>query len=573
MIAGLFTAWTAFAQVTPRHPLISDSITVTYRSPQAAQVYTRITVSLNNGAYQKFHVPLQNGSAKFLLPPKAASFKTEVYTLNKDDARAAQETLVYGANGQPVAGAYFNALFDEHPDSILAKELANYPHNYLAYAKFFNVDAMMKDQQTSVPQIKALLQQLKVVPEAGCLAAFCVGMAKTAQLPGAKQYLYQLFDRFPESQEAAFAFSIYNYEYYKASRQDVEADVRERLKLIFLQYPHAPISGDNNVVQFLMKDESIPVSAFEQVLLPQYANYTLEYFQLSTLPEIYISRRQNLKRADSLLKAAITLFQEGTINHQYRLDNSRYQLYVPVFYLDLARSALLQRHWQDAVTYASAGMNLITGANTEGNFMPLLLAARAEGYENGGNLNLALEDQKRLYLAGDTTAKATMQRLFPLCEVKQRTFDAFLTAIKPVKATSGLPLLPDITATNLQGRPVRLSDLKGRIVVINVWGIGCGPCIAEMPELNKVVAHYKDRADVVFIGITGDKASSLLRFLKLHPYHYQVWNNAAGLAEKLNTNSLPVHIVIGRQGEVLNRSIGARADIRSFLQQVIDRNL
>jgi len=52
-----------------------------------------------------------------------------------------------------------------------------------------------------------------------------------------------------------------------------------------------------------------------------------------------------------------------------------------------------------------------------------------------------------------------------------------------------------------------------------------------------------------------------------------VLNNGGKIAESFNTNALPVHMVIGKNGEIISRSIGARENIREFLQNVINANL
>ena len=269
-------------------------------------------------------------------------------------------------------------------------------------------------------------------------------------------------------------------------------------------------------------------------------------------------------------------FQTGDINHQFRLDNSQYRLYVPLLLNDLVKVNLLQENYQAAILNSSAAINILIGSNTEGNFLPMLLPLRAEAYQKSGNLNLALDDYKQLYRMGNAAALDSMKKIFDQCNVKQKTFEAFTTILKPEnlsKKANNLTMAPDITATDLNGKTVRLSDMKGKLVVINIWGIGCGPCIAEMPELNKLVKQFPDREKIVFLGLTGDKTQSLMKFFKSHTYDYKVLNNVTNLSEKFNTNSLPVHIVVGKEGEIISRSIGARVDIKEYLQGLIISNL
>lgn len=587
------TANAQVSTITPEKPSTTDVITVTYNCSGAGAalngkepVYVRIVTWLQDGSYQKSHVLMAGNSeklaAQFKLPADAASLKVEFYALNKDDEKAGLTKLVYKSNHQTeVEGAYMNALFDDNPDSVFQKEMANYPNNYLAWAKFINVVSMIKDHDAAKTQIDGLLNQLNTFAQtnsqagAGLLAALCVSNAKTGNLAGGKKYLYQLFDKFPKNEETAFAFSIYNYEYYKSSRKDVEEDVRAKLKELFVAYPDAAISRDANVFYFINADKNIPLTAFEKVWLLQYAGGNVIYYALANLPELYIDRDQKLDSAEIMLHKAIALFHDGTINHQYRLNSSHYQQFVPIMYLDLAKIDMQQKDYEKAITNTSAAINILAGGSAEGNFMPMLLQLRANAYKLAGNANLAMEDYKKLYKAGDSTALDSMQMLFPLCTVKQKTFAEFKSSLKSngIQPTTAAEIVPDFTATDLKGNAVHLSDFKGKLVVLNIWGIGCGPCIAEMPELNKLVKQFSSEPNVVFIALSGDKTENLLKFFKSREFDYRVLNNAAKLADSFHTNALPVHMVIGKNGEVISRSIGARDNIKEFLQVVINSNL
>jgi thiol-disulfide isomerase/thioredoxin/tetratricopeptide (TPR) repeat protein len=591
-----FSILAASAQVStirPEKPAVTDTISLTYNCLDTAAdlngkepIYARITTFKQDGSIGKFHVLMAGSGSnliqQFKLPGNAASFKVEFYTLNKDDDKAGFNRPVYDAGHQKeVEGAYLEAMFDDNPDSIFQKEMANYPDNYLAYAKFINVVSMIKDHDAAQTQINGLLKKLnasaKIInePGAGLLAALCIGNAKTGNLIEGERYLYELFDKFPLNEETAFAFSIYNYEYYKLSSKDVEDDVRTKLKELFAVHPTAPVSQDANVFQFIKDDKRIPVAVFEKVLQPLYNNDKVDYDALTNLPELYIERNQKLDSAQIILNKAIALFQNGTINHQYRLNNNHYQRYVPIMYLDLAKLNMLQKNYQAAITNSSAAINILSGGGAEGNFIPSLLQLRANAYRNAGNLNLAMEDYKKLYKAGDATALDSMKMLFSVCNLKQKTFTEFIASSKSsgTKLAPNADLAPDFAATDLKGNIVHLSDFKGKLVVMNIWGIGCGPCIAEMPELNKLVKQYSDHPNVLFIALSADKTESLLRFFKSRQFEYRVLNNANNMGDKFNTNALPVHIVIGKDGEIISRSIGARANIKDYLQQVINANL
>ncbi|MES2419227.1 MAG: TlpA disulfide reductase family protein [Bacteroidota bacterium] len=580
------------SKVSPAKPMVSDTINITYHSdlPQARlkgkeTIYARITNYLQDGSIEKFNLNLlqRNGKAeaKFSLPKLAAFSRIEFYTLNREDELANQNLIVYESNGlRPVKGAYFDALFGNNPDSIFKLEIANYPNNYYAYAKYMNVMAMVKKPEEAKVQIERLLKTLNNIrstaKDIGLMAAICVGNAKIGALTIAKNELFQLFDSYPSAAETAFAFSIYSYEYYKFSNQQIEEDVRRKLKNIFISFPGAAINKNVNVFEDLRKDKDISTASFEKVLMPSYQRAEIPYYALGSLPEIYIERNEKLAMAKSMLLTAIKQYQDGRINHQYRLNNGHYQMYVPLLMLDLAKINDLERDDQAVVIHTSAAIQIIQGSNVEGNFLPLILQLRAKAYTRLGNFNLALEDYKKLYLNGSISSLDSMQHLFPLSNIKQKSFEDFIRSLKPSstsKIANNLTMAPNFSGTDLNGHRLSLVDLKGKLVVLNVWSVGCGPCVAEIPALNELVKEYATEPNVVFIAVTADTKESLIQFFKTKSFNYKVINKVNNLFEVFNTNALPVHIVIGKNGEFLSRSIGAREDIRAFLKGIIKANL
>jgi thiol-disulfide isomerase/thioredoxin len=581
-------------KVTPERPSQNDILTIIYNldDPKALlnskePVYARITNYSQDGAVQKFHVRLKGEdrilSEQTQLPKHTASCKIEFYTLNKDDENATKNLLVYDSkHHKPVRGAYMQGFFNDKPDSIFHVEVSNYPDNYLAYAKYINVISMVKQADTAKVEIHSLIDKLQyavkseIHSDPSLLTALCVAYSKSGDLNNGKVYLNKLFAQFPLRQETAFAFSIYNYEYYKSSGKDVEEDVRLELKNLFINYPDAAISKDENVFHYLQKFKEIPVKDFERVLKPLYTDDKISYYAFTDLPEVYIANNAKLDSAAMLLKNGIKRFYDGSINHQYRLNNNHFKMYVPYMLLDLVKINITQSNFQDAITNASAALNILIGSNTEGNFVPLLLPLRAFAYKQAGNFNMAMEDYRQLYKAGYSSALDSMKRIFAQCNLKQKTLDEFLgnNNIKSSdKSSSTSQQAPNFAATDLNGKTVHLSDFKGKLVVLNIWGIGCGPCVAEMPELNNIVKQYHDKPDVIFLAITADKTENIKKFLKIHSFAYNILNNAGNLTETFNTNALPVHMVIGRQGEIINRSIGARPDIKEYLHQLINSNL
>jgi peroxiredoxin len=87
-------------------------------------------------------------------------------------------------------------------------------------------------------------------------------------------------------------------------------------------------------------------------------------------------------------------------------------------------------------------------------------------------------------------------------------------------------------------------------VVLNFWFIGCTACKREMPDLNKIVASYKNRNDVVFVSIAPDKADALKKFLEKTPFSYAAVSDVNHITEALNIQMFPTQMIINRKGQI-----------------------
>lgn len=122
---------------------------------------------------------------------------------------------------------------------------------------------------------------------------------------------------------------------------------------------------------------------------------------------------------------------------------------------------------------------------------------------------------------------------------------------------------PDFTATTLDGRPIKLDDLKGKIVLLDFWATWCAPCLAEMPNLKRAIDRYGKDGRFVVIGISlDDDAESVKRFVKQHGMGWaQVVLGPAEqnpVARKYNVSGVPAMFLIGPDGKVVAKDVRGR---------------
>ena len=127
--------------------------------------------------------------------------------------------------------------------------------------------------------------------------------------------------------------------------------------------------------------------------------------------------------------------------------------------------------------------------------------------------------------------------------------------------------MPNVAVTRLDGSTIDLTALRGKPVVLNWWHTACSPCIAEIPELNKLVEKYEGR-DVEFLAIANNEIADLPPFLKRHPFAYDI---ALGDEEAMRIlgQIYPRHVIIDGDGKVVLDLNGGSSGIVDRIDEVI----
>lgn len=138
------------------------------------------------------------------------------------------------------------------------------------------------------------------------------------------------------------------------------------------------------------------------------------------------------------------------------------------------------------------------------------------------------------------------------------------------------PAPSEVTVRTLEGKRLRLGDLRGRVVLVNFWATWCPPCRLEMPGFQDVYEEYRDRGFTV-LGLTTESAprSEIRSFLDEHGVTYPVARASAEEERAFGgITALPTSFLVDRRGRIRHtvRGFFAEAALRRAVGRLVSED-
>ena len=580
IIPFLFTSL-LFAQISsfsPKKPVAGDTVKIIY-NPYADSakysinddVYAILSILKGNGDLTKVYKEMRKNDSVFVCSQivvnnTAAIQIYFVAIFNKAfDFESNLMIPVYN-NSKPVMNP-FNDDFET--------ELKNYPNNYADYArKWFLIKYSKPD--TYKDTVNYDLRYLINVKDTslGLLYTLSYGYLLTNNLGKSYLIIEKMINEFPKNSFTAnaaesFAYELSmnnkNLEYLQkikdllnnyAVRERNSADIRELIEfnstLFFADSTISIVCSDWIAAQ---KDNPVPFGLLGFIKFRQNNN------------------SDNLKSAEELIKQSIKLTLQGKYRLYHDISGSKESTYLSSQYYELAKVQFQMNNLSEALSNIKAAIDICSSSfyimyDLEGDIWKLL-----------NNYNSAEKAYLEAWKLGSKDAKDKILDCYKMNHNDTTGFDNYFASIsrKQIEQTNtnreNIKKASPFSVVSLNGKKLSLKNLTGRVIVLNFWFTGCGPCKAEIPKLNQLVNKYKNKK-VTFIAFALDDDKALLKkYLKLNPFDYEIIPGSEAIAKDYKITAYPTHIVINQKREIIARIVGGINYIGENISRVIDRIL
>ena len=291
------------------------------------------------------------------------------------------------------------------------------------------------------------------------------------------------------------------------------------------------------------------------------------------------SAGNDLEFAEKLARKSLEIFDEKVNNlDKYQQKSDFDQSFT--YYTDaLALVLYKEKKYQEAFDEQSKIIDsrLIDDSNRE---RYVLYAQKAKGDQFVKNyLDHLLKEQKISdSLFNSLTAIYKVQNL-PTVEIEKLKEENKKTATNKSRKEllqfySGDLKAKDFELTTLKGNKIKLSDLKGKIVVLDFWATWCGPCRAALPHMQELVKKY-DESEVVFLFINTlertkpvETEKKVTKFMADNKYDLNVlFDHENEVSKKYLVSGVPVEIVIDKEGNLLSRTVGYDGNLAAIINE------
>lgn len=560
----------------PKQPKVNQTLKVYYnpfdskaRFSLSDNVYLIIQVTDQNGDNHVSSQIMEKLDSLFFtniyIDINAAAFQLYFITLSENslDFSSSLRIAVFNNNNLPVENAYYDNF---------EKEIENYPNNFAVYrSKWFPLKFIKPDSYKA--EVKKDLKFLVNVNDTsvGLLYSLSYGYLLLDEYQTSYNIIERMVSEYPQKGYTFFAIASFIYE---LSTNNIKSNL---------------VNEINNLAESLvMKDIILPdarelvgrlsSSVFSdgcilkvcQEWIKNQPDNPQPYYLLSFVLSRITNDDYNLEQ---ITKRFISLTLEGKSRLYDDISGKQVLSKLAFGYYRLAEIYFAKNNYCDAISSIQTAIGLDLNPNDK------VFLLNGDIWFRLFNYKLAEESYLKAWALGSLSAKDKILECYKRTNNNVEDFDKYFhekTETKSndlTKKDNQLESAPELESFLLNGKKISSKEFKGKVLVLNFWFTGCGPCKQEIPELNELVKKYKNK-NVVFLAFALDKDKQLLnKYLKQYPFSYDIIPDSRDIADTYKVSAYPTHIIVNKDGKIVTSIIGGGEGIKSTLTNIIDNNL
>ncbi|MDR0878297.1 MAG: TlpA family protein disulfide reductase [Treponema sp.] len=163
---------------------------------------------------------------------------------------------------------------------------------------------------------------------------------------------------------------------------------------------------------------------------------------------------------------------------------------------------------------------------------------------------------KKRFLIYGFIAVVCLQAIAAQSSIPASVVSAFQKARMPILEQSADPT--DFTVPLLNGGTRKLSALRGKVVIFNIWATWCPPCRAEMPSMEALYQKYKNQGLEILAVDSGEAEQDVARFIRQNGFTFPVGLDINDkITEPYQTGYVPTSYIIDRKGKIISIVVGS----------------
>jgi len=595
LIFSIFLSTTILAQISsysPLYPQVNTIMEIKYnpyiknsRFSINSDVYLIIWETTQNGEHHSSYKKMEKEDSifisKVLTKENSAFYTLHFITLSENsfDMSASLKIMIYDNNKKAVRNAHLGNMSFRNYEEEFNKELKYYPNNFAAYrTKWFNEKFQKPDSIKTIVKTDLKLIENSNFSNIEKLFALSYGHLILGDYSQSITTFKEMLKLFPHN---SYTFSTIQSILYELRMNNITDNLflksKDLAENLLLENIYSSYSRDYLISNFNFISDSCLVKICDN-WIESVPDDSQPYNYKAT---IYKKLSQNLSETEQLFAKSIELMLKGKLRLYFDISGKMTTMFLASTYQHLAEVSYQLKNYTKAFASIKASQSLNQ-------------ANKKEAYEIEGNIWFALGNYKlaeNAYLLSWNEGSQKAKDYLHKCYIKKynssenfekyfqnaikQSTETTLSENKKINNPKNLKRKKaiDFEVTTLSNKKISLSSLKGKIIVMNFWFTGCGPCKQEIPSLNELVQKYKKK-DVVFLAFSLDDNLDLLnKFIAKYPFKYQIIPKSGSVAKKYNIKVFPSHIIINKNGNIISKFIGGGENIKDDLSSLINRLL